>query len=609
MALAMAMKIVAGGSQMAFYSSVLVALYIAFFSFNLERGKRRPFLLSCAASLCLALIISLPHLLAGAEFMLRSVRRAITYDFFTAYKFLPTLVPTVLFPQLYVSGGLYWGPDNLVKTAGMLGSSLPVLLSIAVWVRMRKVDAQVRFWGLAAVLFFALALHTPLQKLMYQVPLFNLFRVAGRNVYLVDFSLSVLTALGLTYVMKKREHARRIATLFITLTLAVLGAVFVASLLRNQLVPYLERLHFVNPALVRESTVLSFRNPAIYVPSFFMVLYLLWMLSSMLVRKKSLLYPLLLVVLAAEVASYRPNSPLGHETASLTFSLKSLRLYNHLSQDRPNRVAFYVEATRKALEHSAVWLPPNFPQLRQISMLDGYMPIIDGNYHRLLDIYQGGVMKSSEKLIENNNILSRVNVKHLVVHEMDREKIRLLRRHGDRYRFLFSELGYSVFLNTGHLPRAYPVEEVLPVRSFEEARTLLYDNRIDPGRQAVVMDEDFRKLKNRRFSPADISLRSYEANRVEMAVTTTGTSFVVLADQYYPGWQAHVDGEETEIFRTNGVLRGVVIPPGEHTLTFSYGPRKIYASLVAGGMSIVLCMVLIVRRSRQGPASREGDES
>jgi hypothetical protein len=340
-----------------------------------------------------------------------------------------------------------------------------------------------------------------------------------------------------------------------------------------------------------------------------MVLYLLWMLSSMLVRKKSLLYPLLLVVLAAEVASYRPNSPLGHETASLTFSLKSLRLYNHLSQDRPNRVAFYVEATRKALEHSAVWLPPNFPQLRQISMLDGYMPIIDGNYHRLLDIYQGGVMKSWEKLIENNNILSMLNVKHLVVHEMDREKIRLLRRHGDRYRFLFSELGYSVFLNTGHLPRAYPVEEVLPVRSFEEARTLLYDNRIDPGRQAVVMDEDFRKLKNRRFSPADISLRSYEANRVEMAVTTTGTSFVVLADQYYPGWQAHVDGEETEIFRTNGVLRGVVIPPGEHTLTFSYGPRKIYASLVAGGMSIVLCMVLIVRRSRQGPASREGDES
>jgi hypothetical protein len=609
MALAMAMQIVAGGSQITFYSSVLVLLYIAFFAFRLEKGQRRPFLLSCAASVCLALIISLPHLLAGAEFLLRSLRKEITYDFFTAYKFLPTLIPTVLFPHVYVSGGVYWGPDNLVRTAGMLVSSLPVLLSVAVWVRMRKVDAHVRFWGLAAALFFALALHTPLQKLMYHVPLFNLFRVAGRNVYLVDFSLSVLTALGLTHMMNERAHARRIATLFASLVLAVLGAVLVASLLRNQLVPYLERLHFVNPALVRESAVLNFRNPAIYVPSIFMVLYALWLLSSTLVRKKSLLYPLLLVVLAAEVASHRPHSPLGYDRASLTFSLRSLRLYHHLSQDRPNRVAFYVEATRKAVEHSAVWLPPNFPQILKISMLDGYMPIIDGNYHRLLDIYQGGVMKSWEKLIENNRILSMLNVKHLVVHETDRERIRVLRRHGDRYRFLFSELGYSVFLNTGHLPRAYSVTELLQVRSSETVKDLFFDHDIDPVRQAAVETEDFRKLEHMKFSPADISLRSYESNRVEMAVSSPGTSFVVLADQYYPGWRARVDGEETDIFRANGVVRGVVVPPGEHTLTFSYRPRKIYASLVVSGISVLLCVLLVGRLSGQGPASREAGES
>jgi hypothetical protein len=609
MALAIAMQIVAGGSQITFYSFVLAVLYITFFSFKLERDKRLHFLLSCVAALCLAILISLPHLLAGAEFMLRSVRRAITYEFFTAYKFLPTLIPTVLFPHVYVSEGLYWGPDNLVKTAGMLVSSLPVLLSVAVWARMRKVDAQVMFWGLAGMVFFALALHTPLQKLLYHAPLFNLFRVVGRNVYPVDFSLSVLTALGLTYVMKEREHARRIATAFMTLALGILGAVLLAALLGNQLVPYLERLHFVNPALVKESAVLSFRNPAIYVPCIFISLYALWLLSSIMVRKKAILYPLLMAVLAAEVASYRPHSPLGHEVSSLVFSLRSLRLYNHLYQDRPNRVAFYVDATRKALEHSAVWLPPNFPQILRISMLDGYMPIIDRNYHRLLDIYQGGVMKSWEELIENNRILSMLNVKHLIVHEMDREKLRAIRRHGDLYQFLFSELGYSVFLNTRHLPRAYSVAEVLPVRSSEETRTLFSKHRIDPARQAAVEDKDFQRLKHMQFSFAEISLRSYDVNHVEMTVTSPGTSFLVLADQYYPGWLARIDGEETEIFRTNGVVRGVVIPSGEHTVTFSYRPRKIYASLLVSGMSMLLCMLVIVRRPGQGRASRQEGET
>jgi uncharacterized membrane protein YfhO len=84
---------------------------------------------------------------------------------------------------------------------------------------------------------------------------------------------------------------------------------------------------------------------------------------------------------------------------------------------------------------------------------------------------------------------------------------------------------------------------------------------------------------------------------------------VVLSDQYYPGWRARVDGEETDIFRANGVVRGVVVPPGEHTLTFSYRPRKIYASLVVSGISVLLCVLLVGRLSGQGPASREAGES
>ena len=59
---------------------------------------------------------------------------------------------------------------------------------------------------------------------------------------------------------------------------------------------------------------------------------------------------------------------------------------------------------------------------------------------------------------------------------------------------------------------------------------------------------------------------------VVRADTRGGHSLVVLADTYYPGWKATVDGEDTEIVRTQHLLRGVVVPAGTHTVEFRYVP-------------------------------------
>ena len=54
---------------------------------------------------------------------------------------------------------------------------------------------------------------------------------------------------------------------------------------------------------------------------------------------------------------------------------------------------------------------------------------------------------------------------------------------------------------------------------------------------------------------------------------------------YYPkGWQAYVDGEPTPHFRVNYALRGMVLPPGTHTVVFQFEPEVIRQHLaVVGG--------------------------
>lgn len=48
--------------------------------------------------------------------------------------------------------------------------------------------------------------------------------------------------------------------------------------------------------------------------------------------------------------------------------------------------------------------------------------------------------------------------------------------------------------------------------------------------------------------------------------------YLVLADTFYPGWRAEVDGQPTPIHRANLSLRAVPLLPGEHRVVFRYEP-------------------------------------
>lgn len=79
-------------------------------------------------------------------------------------------------------------------------------------------------------------------------------------------------------------------------------------------------------------------------------------------------------------------------------------------------------------------------------------------------------------------------------------------------------------------------------------------------------------------------------------------SVFVLADQYYPGWEAFVDGQRAEIFRVNVFNRGVFLPPGKHTLTMRYRPKTLYIGLglAASGALVIVLLAFVGRWSRRG---------
>jgi hypothetical protein len=73
--------------------------------------------------------------------------------------------------------------------------------------------------------------------------------------------------------------------------------------------------------------------------------------------------------------------------------------------------------------------------------------------------------------------------------------------------------------------------------------------------------------------PGDTVMITHSSeNTIEMMARSRDSSYLVLSDTYYPGWEAAIDGVETPVLRCNYAMRAIALPPGEHHVSFMFRP-------------------------------------
>jgi uncharacterized membrane protein YfhO len=124
-----------------------------------------------------------------------------------------------------------------------------------------------------------------------------------------------------------------------------------------------------------------------------------------------------------------------------------------------------------------------------------------------------------------------------------------------------------------------------------------------PGELALTESPPSSPLpRSASAKPGSAVIREYRSLKVTVDCRAEDDAVLVLGDSYYPGWKATLDGEPTEIFPVYYIFRGVVVPPGEHTVVFSYFPDSfrlgIAISSVALCANLIACMAYLVRSRR-----------
>ncbi len=152
----------------------------------------------------------------------------------------------------------------------------------------------------------------------------------------------------------------------------------------------------------------------------------------------------------------------------------------------------------------------------------------------------------------------------------------------------------DIYKNSSALPRVFLLTEV-KVLSTEQVRVELASPQFDPSK--VLLLEDTEKPPQASTpttsSPGSVQITAYKHNSVVVDAQVSISSWLVLADANYPGWQATVDGHEQQIFTADYLLRSVPLAPGRHQIVFTFAPTTLLPAGLLSATSLVLVILFI----------------
>ena len=503
------------------------------------------------------------QLLPALQMAMLSTRAASADYAFASQLSLPLWsLPTLLIPDLYgspVADIYYWRAElyEYWEYALYLGVLPLVLLLIAAVTGLRRTA----FWWLLGGLGLILALGPlgVLHRIAYQlVPGFGLFRVPARFSALFGLSVAIIAGVTLDHLPLTKLRSSRPVTLIMAAATAVLFAVSAYTRLAigpGQQETYLLRaLPWLLFLVCASITLLLLRN---LLPG------ALW--TACLIA---------LILLDLAVWGYR----------FLAIETEIVRGWQTADTVLPaERAAYRVDS--EDLQHNQ-------------AMLFGFQHA--GGY----DEFRIESNKQLDALRQESDLLEQMlGIRYKVLDENEEAP------SNETWRLIANKDGVNFFEQDAALPRAFVVYDVIGVPDLESALSELAGGQHDWRETAVVeVAPDTSCAIGSPQRAAAVDIVNYEPDEIILRVQTDAAGWLVLTDQYYPGWQAAIDGRRAPIQMTNAALRGLCIPAGEHEVTFTFQPAVLPAGAALSLLGLFLLVLAGIAQLKQRRAARADNQ-
>lgn len=518
-----------------------------------------------------------------------------TYDYATGWSFSPKEVVTFFVPNYYGFGKLdysgpgtggreqkimtYWGNKPFEDVAPYMG--IAVLFFALVGILIYRKNVFVQF--LAVMSFFALLLSfgknwTPVFDFFYyNVPMFNKFRVPSMALLLVQFAVPILAGFGLKGMMEWRENltpqGKKITLgLLISAGLFLVLAFLFSAAMESSYIDafansptgsrYPAQIH----TFVWESMISDWYQTALILVASVLVVYLY-------IKKKlnyAVFASVLMILLVVDMwrVGYRPMEVAENPMKEEVF--KNNDVVNYIKQDK---------STFRIVDYAAQ--SQNVPAYYLLQNVGGYSAAKLRIYQDMLDVADEG----STSYVQNPFLWNLLNVKYIITPQPMQTGLRPV--------YQSQVTGQVVYRNPQMLPRAFFVDSIATKDGLNILKDMKQAN-FNPFKVAYL-EEDRNLNIDKPDSTAYAAYEEFDNEYIKIKANATGNNFLFISEVFYPvAWKAYIDGKETEIYKTNYVFRGIVVPEGEHTieLKFSSPAFNTGKTLSMAGNGIVILMLI-----------------
>jgi len=198
--------------------------------------------------------------------------------------------------------------------------------------------------------------------------------------------------------------------------------------------------------------------------------------------------------------------------------------------------------------------------------------------------YTGAKLRNYQNMMDvagitNPNVLRLLGVKYVISDKPDSSLGQIVFRGSQLVIRNNNALPRAFFINSYRVASNLTILESLRDGTFNPAKTVYFETdphiRIDPP-----------------DSSAKVEFTDYKLQSMTMQAHATGDNFLVLSEVYYPkGWEASIDGNPARIYQSDYLVRGVLVPKGDHTIKFDFHPDTYY---VGREVSLLANVALLV---------------
>jgi hypothetical protein len=502
------------------------------------------------------------------------------YDYATGWSWHPLEMFTLLIPGFFgMKVDLYWGSMQPWTNSSVYAGLLPLALSVVALIYRRT--ALVVFLGIVTLLVVLLSMGNNF-PLLYDLcfaylPFFNKFRAPAMILHLLPFLLGILGTYGLAFLLASHERVSgkdgaqaRKAILYAVIVLVGLAVLVLAgrqgmfasvagSLLRGEELQQ-----------VRQQYGARAEQAIPQIPLVIKRFDLLW---------KDLVKFLLLAAAALGAYSAFARKKLSATAFTVTvlalLTIDLVLVAGKYIEPKPSAVleqSFAPDATTAYLKQQPglfrvfplgqLFMDNTLPY-HQLHSVGGYSPAKLKIYQTLLDSCMYSAPDRTFPL--NMAVVNMLNVEFLQAPG---------RLPEGKFETVYEDAAKRVvtYRNPQALPRAWYAREVAIRTTDHDVFATLNDPAFDPSRTAILYAPPGEQLTSPDSSAVPVITR-YRSREITLTSDVSAPALLVLSEIYYPaGWKAFLDGKEIPIYRTNYLLRSVVVPAGKHEVVFTYDP-------------------------------------